>query len=104
MAHILTNIPLSELYNKTLLIEGQAATFKEIAQALVKDITYVLPEDIEHPFFRFLQEVAEKGGFRFGYSLANPDASEEVVSKRSSSGNALWKGHQWKQIRDVLAV
>lgn len=104
MAYILTSIPLSELYNKSLLIEGQAATFQEVAQILGKKVTYVSPEEIENPFVRILLELGDKGGLRNGYILTDADASEEVVDKRSSGGNALWKGHQWKQIKDIHAV
>lgn len=104
MAHILTSIPLPELYNKSLLIEGQAATFQEVAQILGKKLTHVSPEEIEHPFVRFLLQLADKGGVRTGYILTDANASDEVVEKRSSAGNALWKGHQWKQIKDIHAA
>ena len=62
------------------------------------------PEEIDQPFVRFLQELADKDGVRAGYLLEDADASEGVVSKRSTSGNALWKGHQWKQIKDIHAT
>ena len=104
MAYILTSIPLPELYNKSLLIEGQAATLQEIAQILGKTITHVSPEEIEQPLVRILLGLADKGVVRTGYILKDSDAPAEVVDQRSSEGNALWKGHQWKQINDVQAA
>ena len=101
VAHVLTTVPLPELYNKSLLIEGQAATLQEVAGILGKKVTRVEPEEIEQPFVRFLLGLADKGGVRTGAIVTDPDASEEVVEKRSSGGNALWKGHQWKRIKDI---
>ena len=104
VAYILTSISLPELYNKSLLIVGQAATFQEVAQILGKKITHVSPEEIEQPFVRILLGLADKGRVRTGYISKDADASQEVVDNRSSEGNALWKGHQWKQIKDVYPV
>ena len=104
MAYILTSIPLPELYDKSLLIEGQAATLQEIAKILGKTITHVSPEAIDQPLVRVLLGLADKGVVRTGYISKDADVLQEAVDKRSSEGNALWKGHQWKQIKDVYPV
>ncbi|KIY68327.1 NAD(P)-binding protein, partial [Cylindrobasidium torrendii FP15055 ss-10] len=100
-AHVLTHYPLSALYNQHILLEGQAATLREVAETLGKEIAFVKPEEVENPFVRLLLEFGEKGWCRVGFQYSKPDTPKQLVDLRSGSGNLLWEGHKWKSIADV---
>lgn len=105
VAHILTALPLASLEDKILLLEGQAATLREVAEILHKDVANLSSfDEITNPFVRNIQKAIDSGYGRTGFAIANSDAPQEVVDKRSTSGNALWEGHVWKEISDVLGA
>nr|ADX07327.1 putative endo-1,4-beta-xylanase precursor [Flammulina velutipes] len=94
VAHILTALPLASLEDKILLLEGQAATLREVAEILHKDVANLSSfDEITNPFVRNIQKAIDSGYGRTGFAIVNSDAPQEVVDKRSTSGNALWEGH-----------
>ncbi|CAA7268988.1 unnamed protein product [Cyclocybe aegerita] len=85
VAHIVTAAPLSEISNRIFLIEGQVATFNEIAQILGREVTYTALEEIADPISRLLQRGVEEGWMRTGAGPGYPPSSSKEIERRSSS-------------------
>ncbi|KAF9022192.1 NAD(P)-binding protein [Hymenopellis radicata] len=102
VAHILTALSLSDLENSVLLLEGQSMSFNEAAALYNKKPTYISVESLEPPMVKALIGVVDAGWVRTGFDITNPDAPAEVVEARSGRSNALWPGHVWKQLKDVV--
>ncbi|KAF9022215.1 NAD(P)-binding protein [Hymenopellis radicata] len=102
IAHILTTRSFADLNNSIHLIEGQSLTFNEVAALYNKKPTYVAVDAIEHPVQRVLLTALNAGWAKTGFDITKPDAPFEVVDARSRSSNALWPGHVWKQLKDVI--
>ncbi|KIY66863.1 NAD(P)-binding protein [Cylindrobasidium torrendii FP15055 ss-10] len=101
LAYVLTHYSFAALSNQVLLIEGQAASLREVADILGKEVVAIEGEEL-HPLAKVLQEVGELGALRVGYEYSKPDTPSQLVTLKSGSGNVLWEGHQWKTIADVF--
>ncbi|KAF9009273.1 hypothetical protein BDZ89DRAFT_1078593 [Hymenopellis radicata] len=92
VAHILTALPLSDLENSVLLIEGQSMSLNEAAALYNKKPTYISLESLEEPSLLSISALSMQAG----------QGPAEVVEARSGRSNALWPGHVWKQLKDVV--
>ncbi|KAF7975619.1 hypothetical protein HWV62_9209 [Athelia sp. TMB] len=99
VAYVLTHLAPSELENKYFRIQGESASFVEIAEY------YKLPVERvtafggpDGPFRTLLHRLIESGKGSVGYSA--------LVGKELTAGesNALWKGHHWKGIKEGLGL
>ncbi|KAF7976124.1 hypothetical protein HWV62_7569 [Athelia sp. TMB] len=99
VAYVLTHLTPSELENKYFRIQGESASFVEIAEY------YKLPVERvtafggpDGPFRTLLHRLIESGKGSVGYSA--------LVGKELTAGesNALWKGHHWKGIKEGLGL
>ncbi|KAH7883982.1 hypothetical protein F5I97DRAFT_2065851 [Phlebopus sp. FC_14] len=104
IAHVLTTQPPSRLLDVELRIEGQRISLSEIGK-MYKDkvpviYTDTLPtEGVSHVGVRQqLHLNFVNGGGSCGYDGVQDD--EELAK----SGNALWEGHQWLSIQEVLGL
>ncbi|KAH7882028.1 hypothetical protein F5I97DRAFT_1962031 [Phlebopus sp. FC_14] len=105
VAHVLTSTEtLSDLFNVELRIEGQRATLTELAALLYEDlpVKYVdaLPRDTLH--FWEIREHLQNNGDR-GIGSSGWDWSTCTDDQgRAKQGNALWPGHHWLTVQEVL--
>ena len=97
IAHVLTALPSSTLENSKFYIEGDRASFIEVAQILGKPTAFwdKLPDEL-NGVQKFFISLAETGVTSVGW---NAKLGKEVLGQAGSS-NALWKGHQWKKLKD----
>ncbi|KAG0703412.1 hypothetical protein DFH29DRAFT_1078966 [Suillus ampliporus] len=106
VAHILTTQPPSRLLDVEIHIEGQRATFSEIA-ALYKGSVPVVHCDAlptegvpNAPFRTFFQKHVGVGGGSCGWNPVTE--SDDPVS--ASRDNSLWEGHRWLTVGEVLGL
>lgn len=114
VAYVVTHLPASELENKFLRIQGESASFSEIAR-YYKDLpvqhvealgasegTYNESDTYSDEFKAFLHIFIDSGKGSVGYSAA---AGKELTgADTAGSSNALWKGHHWKGIKEGLSL
>ncbi|TFK64331.1 NAD(P)-binding protein [Pluteus cervinus] len=101
VAHVLTTQPREKVENKIARLEGDRASLVELAGYLKTDIEYVDEITGPHgPNTTFLQTFLDTGAGSTGW---DPVTNSEGPEK-AGSGNALWEGHQWKRIVDVVQV
>ncbi len=101
VAHVLTAQPREKVENKIARLEGDRASLVELAGYLKTDIQYV-DEITGHngKNTTFLQTFLDTGAGSTGWDpLSNTEGLE-----KAGSGNALWEGHKWKRIVDVVKV
>lgn len=93
-----------ELENKFFRIEGESASFLEIA-GYYKDLPVEYVEALGGPdgaFKTVLQQLINSGKGSVGYSAA---AGKELTgADAAGASNALWKGHHWKGIKEGLGL
>ncbi|KZP32622.1 NAD(P)-binding protein [Athelia psychrophila] len=103
VGYVLTHLASAELENKILRIQGEAASFLDIAAYYP-----TLPvEHIEEPFsgpdgeFKsFIQNLINSGQGSVGYSAA---AGKKLTgADATGASNALWPGHKWRGIKEGL--
>ncbi|KAG0707057.1 hypothetical protein DFH29DRAFT_74250 [Suillus ampliporus] len=106
VAHILTTQPPSRLLDVEIHIEGQRATFSEIA-ALYKGSVPVVHCDAlpmegvaNAPFRTIFQKHVGRGGGSCGWNPVTE--SDDPVS--ASRDNSLWEGHRWLTVGEVLGL
>ncbi|KAF7975612.1 hypothetical protein HWV62_9195 [Athelia sp. TMB] len=112
VAYVLTHLAPSELENKYLRIQGESASLLDVA-GYYKDLPVEHVEafgtdgkysesDTYDAFKTFLHEFINSGKGSVGYSVA---AGRELTgADAAGASNALWKGHQWKGIREGLGL
>ncbi|KAJ7039627.1 hypothetical protein C8F04DRAFT_1085933 [Mycena alexandri] len=99
LVHVLTTLPPSELENRTLRIEGDRATLNEIALRVKTTADYLdSVEGKEGKFLTHMLKLFEYGGGSNGWDEVN----KREGSEGAASGNALWPGHHWQTIEEVL--
>ncbi|KZP32597.1 NAD(P)-binding protein [Athelia psychrophila] len=106
VAYVLTHLSPTELENKIFRIQGEAASFLDIASYYP-----TLPvEHIEEPFgpgpegqFKsFLHTYIDSGKGSVAYSAA---AGKELTgAEAAGASNALWVGHRWTGIKEGLGL
>ncbi|KAG0701293.1 hypothetical protein DFH29DRAFT_982781 [Suillus ampliporus] len=106
VAHILTTQPPSRLLDVEIHIEGQRATFSDIA-ALYKGSVPVVHCDAlpmegvaNAPFRTIFQKHVGRGGGSCGWNPVTE--SDDPVS--ASRDNSLWEGHRWLTVGEVLGL
>ncbi|TFK64330.1 NAD(P)-binding protein [Pluteus cervinus] len=101
LAHVLTTHPPEKLENKIARLEGDRVSLVDIAALFKTDVEHVTEIDGPHgPLITFLQRLFESGAGSTGWDpVTNSEGPE-----RAGSGNALWEGHQWKRIVDVVKI
>ncbi|KAJ7815349.1 hypothetical protein B0H13DRAFT_1740292 [Mycena leptocephala] len=100
LAHVLTNLPPTELEDHIFRLEGERASLNSLG-ALFKT-------SVEH-VDRITGEAGEMKtrlliAMEFGAGTTGWDAANKVEgsgSNAAGSANALWPGHQWKTIKEV---
>ncbi|KZP05268.1 NAD(P)-binding protein [Athelia psychrophila] len=105
VGYVLTHLAPAELENKIFRIQGEAASFLDIAAYYP-----TLPvEHIEEPFsgpdgeFKsFLQDHVNSGKGSVGYSAAT--GKELTGADAAGASNALWAGHKWRGIKEGLGL
>ncbi|KAF5345742.1 hypothetical protein D9758_011870 [Tetrapyrgos nigripes] len=101
VSHVLTTVPLPQLSNAQLRLEGDCATLRQLADRFGQGHAFV--ETVPGPIFReILLKQFESGagstGWDNGKQKENPKDSEEGAG----SANKLWEGHVWKKLEDVV--
>lgn len=105
VAYVLTHLAPAELENKIFRIQGEAASFLDIA-AYYPTIPV---EHIERPFsgphgefLSFLHTFIDSGKGSVAYSVA---AGKELTgADAAGASNALWVGHRWAGIKEGLGL
>ncbi|KAJ7677336.1 NAD(P)-binding protein [Mycena rosella] len=101
VAHVLTTLPPSELENRGFRIEGDRTTMNELGalfKTSVEHVDHITGEGGE--FTTFLLTVLESGAGSTGWNETTK--SEGSGSAAAGSANALWPGHKWQTIKEVL--
>ncbi|EGN92668.1 hypothetical protein SERLA73DRAFT_190662 [Serpula lacrymans var. lacrymans S7.3] len=114
LAHILTTLPPSKLHDTSFRIEGQRGSLAHIAKFYegIAPVEYVntMPDGAPGAQARgyfpsgatevrdYFQQKVEKGAVSVGYDPALGREGEVPVGH----SNALWEGHQWKTVKEVL--
>ncbi|CAK5273491.1 unnamed protein product [Mycena citricolor] len=101
VAHVLTHLPPSALENQTLRIEGDRVLgYRSLGPLLGAEVETVKTLEGEMAGLKtFLMQIADQGIATTGHGVEG--VPDEEASK---SGNALWPGHQWKTVKDVLGL
>ncbi|EGO02740.1 hypothetical protein SERLA73DRAFT_176089 [Serpula lacrymans var. lacrymans S7.3] len=104
-AHVLTTLSPSKLQDVTFRLQGQRGTMSEIAKLYdgVAPVEYVdaIPSEVPAAQVReYLQTKFETGIASSGWDLVAGREGEEAAG----SSNALWEGHQWKTVKEVLNI
>ncbi|KAJ7454839.1 hypothetical protein FB451DRAFT_656431 [Mycena latifolia] len=103
VAHVLTTFPPTELENRGFRIEGDRASMKDFGvlfQTSVEHFDRIPGEGGE--FRTFLLTVVESGAGSTGWDEVTK--SEGSGSNAAGSSNALWPGHKWQTIKEVLKL
>ncbi|KAH7913355.1 hypothetical protein BJ138DRAFT_1134145 [Hygrophoropsis aurantiaca] len=103
LAYILTHTPPSQLHNATLRIQGDRKSLREIAALYDGKVEIAqiaeFPADIPEAGLRtFLQKEFEVGVGSTGFDAAKGRDDEQLAG----SSNSLWRGQQWKTVKEVL--
>ncbi|KAJ7352397.1 hypothetical protein DFH08DRAFT_858788 [Mycena albidolilacea] len=103
VAHVLTTVPPSELENRSLRLEGERTSLNDLAVQLKTSVERVDSIGGEGGEFKTaLQLNIGSGGGSTGWNVVNK--VEGTGSNAAGSGNALWPGHQWQSIKEVLKL
>jgi len=101
-AYILTHLSPSELSNKYFRIEGEHASMLDIAGYYGPKMPVEYVDGFDDEFKTFLHVVANTGKGSTGYD--NASGKELTGGDAAGASNALWPGHHWKGIKEVLAL
>ncbi|KAJ6516754.1 hypothetical protein C8R47DRAFT_403713 [Mycena vitilis] len=102
VAHVLTTIPSSDLADRTFRLQGDRATLNELGPIFNTEVEHA--EQIAGPMGGMkmgLLRLADTGVGSTGWDAEKK--AEREGSEAAGSANALWAGHQWKSIKDVLS-
>ncbi|TFK64333.1 NAD(P)-binding protein [Pluteus cervinus] len=101
VAHVLTTQPPKKLENGVVRLEGDRASLADIAAFFKIDVNHVSKiTGTMGPTYTFLQHLLDTGAGSAGWD----PLSDSEGPEKAGSGNALWEGHQWKRIVDVVKV
>ncbi|KAJ7857256.1 hypothetical protein B0H14DRAFT_2751350 [Mycena olivaceomarginata] len=92
-AYVLTNLPPSELEDRVLRIEGERASLRDVAEQFKTEVDRV--DSIGGDMGQIktaLQGLVEAGRGSSGWDGI----------KNAEGANALWPGHHWESIKEVL--
>ncbi|KAJ7246109.1 hypothetical protein B0H12DRAFT_1187384 [Mycena haematopus] len=100
MAHVLTTLPPSQLENRILRLQGARATWNEIAAACNLSVDRVDAIDGAESFLTILSKFLDTGAGSTGWDPVQ--RKEGDGEDAAGSANALWPGHKWQSIKEVL--
>ncbi|KAJ7336274.1 hypothetical protein DFH08DRAFT_706477 [Mycena albidolilacea] len=101
VAYVLTNLPPSELEDRVLRIEGQRASLRDVAEQFKTEVVRV--DSIGGDMGQIktaLQGLVEAGRGSSGWDGVKN--AESTGNNAAGSANALWPGHHWESIKEVL--
>ncbi|KAG1716762.1 hypothetical protein ID866_360 [Astraeus odoratus] len=105
LAHVLTTLAPEQLNNVELRIEGQRATFRELAELykgkLPTEFVDSIPKDLPLAgIMEWLQRYAEMGAISTGYdsSLKKDDPT------LAGSANKLYPGYKFRTVKETLGL
>ncbi|KAJ7660919.1 hypothetical protein DFH06DRAFT_1400375 [Mycena polygramma] len=106
VAYILTALPPSDLENRIFRLEGDRASLNELgarSKAPVEHVEHITGDNVEEAEEKtsVLVLLGSAAG-NSGWDAAN--GVERSGSEAAGSGNAVWPGHHWKTIKEVLHI
>jgi len=101
-AYIVTHLSPSELSNKFFRIEGEHASLLDIAGYYGSKVPVEYVNGFDDEFKTFLHEVVNSGKGTTAYDFAS--GKELTGSDAAGASNALWPGHRWRGIKEVLEL
>ncbi|KAF9229700.1 NAD(P)-binding protein [Gyrodon lividus] len=105
LAYVLTTVPPEQLHDKTLRIEGQRGTLREIGALYAGKVPIEhvdsIPSSVPFAHIReYLQKQFDKGAGSTGWDiLANKEGSEPA-----GGANKLYPGFRFKTVRETLGL
>ncbi|KAF7315912.1 NmrA domain-containing protein [Mycena indigotica] len=101
LAHVLTNLPIPELENRTFRLQGDRIMLKDLAEILEAKIEYVDEiTGVDSGHKTLLQKVFATGFASTGWN--SETKTEKSGSEAAGSGNVFWPGHTWLTVEEVL--
>lgn len=97
---MLTTLPSSKLEWKIFRLEGDRATFRELADIYGTTVAYVDEVPGEGKPFTRLHALADSGRASTGWDVAAQREGKEAAG----SSNSLWAGHHWKSIKEFYSL
>jgi len=101
-AYIVTHLSPAELSNKIFRIEGEHASMLDIAGYYGSKVPIEYVDGFDDEFRMFLHVLINTGKGSTGYNI--PAGKELTGSDAAGASNALWPGHHWKGIKEVLGL
>jgi hypothetical protein len=101
-AYILTHLSPSELSNKYFRIESERASMLDVAAYYGLKVPVEYVDSHDHEFKTFVHNLVNTGKGSTAYDIAS--GKELTGSDAAGASNALWPGHQWKGIKEVLGL
>ncbi|KAJ6481675.1 hypothetical protein C8R45DRAFT_1150579 [Mycena sanguinolenta] len=99
VAYVLTSLPPSELQDRIFRLEGDRTSLNDLGVQLNIPVVHV--DRIEGDKLKTgLLKLLDSGAGSTGWDEENQ--REKTGRDAAGSGNALWPGHSWKSIREVL--
>jgi hypothetical protein len=98
--HIVTTLPLAKLENRIFRIQGSSISMTELAEILGTTVEKVDKMPNDEAFGGFLTWIATEwaaGKATTGWDIA---AGKQLYAP--DQDNALWTGHKWKSVQEVL--
>ncbi|KAJ6595894.1 hypothetical protein DFH09DRAFT_1072804 [Mycena vulgaris] len=102
VAHVLTALPRSELEDHVFRLEGERASMNEVGALFKISVQHVDNMGEGGELLTFLLAHADRGAFSTGWD--ETVKAEGSGSKAAGSSNALWPGHKWQTIKEVLKL
>ncbi|KAJ6558133.1 hypothetical protein B0H19DRAFT_946922 [Mycena capillaripes] len=102
VSYVLTTLPPSELENRTFRLQGDRATMNELGAIFNTEVEHV--DQITGPMGELktrLMALGDTGVGSTGWDVEKK--AEGSGSEAAGSANALWPGHQWRSIKDVIS-
>ncbi|KAF8167069.1 NAD(P)-binding protein [Mycena galopus ATCC 62051] len=100
VAYALTTLPPSELADRTLRLQGDRASWNEVAALFNASVEHV--DALTGPMAELrtgLARLVDAGAGSSGWDQGNK--KEGSGSDAAGSANALWPGHHWRSIKEV---
>jgi hypothetical protein len=102
-AHVLTSLPSAKLHDATFRIEGERTSFNRVGALYAsKNIPVEHVTSLPEGYVKqtLLQGLFEQGRGSSGWD----NYADKDIPENAHSGNAVWPGHQWKSVKEVLEL
>lgn len=102
-AHVLTSLPPAKLHDATFRIEGERTSFNKVGALYAsKNIPVEHVTSLPEGYVKqtLLQGLFEQGRGSSGWD----NYADKDIPENAYSGNAAWRGHQWKSVKEVLEL